>query len=359
MSNLAERLKYLRKQSNLRQADLARKLGFSRTTIANYEQNKRNPTPETLCKIADYFNVSVDYLLGRKNTKNLYMNPHIISLKIDFNGNILDCSKGATIFYGYNKEEILKKNITALTKSSKDKFFSNLNNKITFLDKHIDSSNKNFPVKIINKKSLNKKNYSHLIVIPQNQNKLINNDLINLLSSIIYFIDPYSKYHGKNVANIACAIGKKLKLDTDTLNTLKISAKIHDLGKISIPYKILNKPEKLNESEYLVIKKHPVIGFKLLKNINFKKSVARIVLQHHERLDGSGYPEGLKQNDILFESKIIAVADVLEAMISNRSYRSGLDKKEAFNILLKEAGTKFDKQIVEISQKLNLSCLLV
>ncbi|MFW6015886.1 MAG: HD domain-containing phosphohydrolase [bacterium] len=359
MATLPQRLKDLRKKHNLTQADLAHKLGFSRTTIANYEQNKRTPTPETLCELADFFNVSLDFLMGREKRYSPGKDKYIILFKIDVNsGEILDCSQGASIFYGYDKNEILKGNISQFSTTAKDKFLSRVKSKKIFFDKHIIARNSTLNVEIISKNTPEKEDIFFLIIIPQPTSKIINNDLINILSSIIRFVDPYSKSHGKNVAKIADKIGKKLNCKHETLKTLNIAGKIHDIGKINIPYKILNKPDKLNQSELMIVKRHPVEGYNLLKHIHFQKPVARIVLQHHERLDGSGYPEGLTEKDILLESKIIAIADVLEAMTSSKPYRKKLNINETINYLNKYSGTKFDKDIVNICKNINFTQLL-
>ncbi|PKP55525.1 two-component system response regulator [Candidatus Atribacteria bacterium HGW-Atribacteria-1] len=139
---------------------------------------------------------------------------------------------------------------------------------------------------------------------------------INAIGNIVETRDPYTAGHQKKVSQLATFIAQEMKLPQDKIEGIRISSLVHDIGKISIPAEILSKPTKLNEIEYSLIKDHSQIGYDILKNIDFLWPVAQIVLQHHERLDGSGYPQSLKGNDILLEAKIMGVADVVEAMSS-------------------------------------------
>ncbi len=151
---------------------------------------------------------------------------------------------------------------------------------------------------------------------------------IQAISTTIEMRDPYTAGHQRRVAKLAEAIGRELGMPEARLEGLKLAAEIHDIGKIYVPSEILSKPTKLTELEYTIIKTHPQAGHEILKNIEFPWPIAEIVLQHHERIDGSGYPRGLKNGQILPESRILAVADVVEAMASHRPYRPafGLDR---------------------------------
>jgi putative nucleotidyltransferase with HDIG domain len=181
---------------------------------------------------------------------------------------------------------------------------------------------------------------------PENSNELIYS-LVNNMGSLISYIDPYKKNHGKKVANIAFKIGKELNLPLSKLNILKEAGLIHDIGLLAIPTQILNKPEKINKPEYEVIKEHPIIGYNIVKKTKLDEEIAKIVLQHHERIDGSGYPEGLKKNRILFEAQILAVADVLEAMTSPRAYRTAKSLATALGELSHNKGVKYNLEVVE------------
>ena len=158
--------------------------------------------------------------------------------------------------------------------------------------------------------------------------------------------DPYTAGHEENVARISVAIGKELGLKAHTIEGLELGAIIHDIGKIQVPTDILTKPTALSEHEYAIIKEHPEAGADLLKNIKFNWPIEAMVRQHHERLDGSGYPDGLKDEDIIIEAKIIAVADTLDSMASHRPYRPAVGLKAAMKELQAHAGTLYDKEVV-------------
>jgi HD-GYP domain-containing protein (c-di-GMP phosphodiesterase class II) len=128
---------------------------------------------------------------------------------------------------------------------------------------------------------------------------------------------------------------------------LHLAASIHDLGKISIPIELLIKPRKLTAIEFAMIKEHPVTGFNIIKNVKFPWPIAKIIQQHHERIDGSGYPFGLKGNEILLESKILAVADAVEAMASHRPYRAALGLESALAEITRQRGIAYDADVVD------------
>lgn len=151
---------------------------------------------------------------------------------------------------------------------------------------------------------------------------------VQAISTTIEMRDPYTAGHQRRVAKLAGAIGRELGFSESRVEGLILAAEIHDIGKIYVPSEILSKPTKLTELEYTIIKTHPQAGYEILKNIEFPWPIAQIVLQHHERINGSGYPEGLKNDQILPEARILAVADVVEAMSSHRPYRPafGIDR---------------------------------
>jgi putative nucleotidyltransferase with HDIG domain len=146
---------------------------------------------------------------------------------------------------------------------------------------------------------------------------------------------------------LSCAIAQKLKLDQDKIEGVRIAGLLHDIGKIHVPAEILSKPGRLNEFEFNIVKTHAQAGYDILKTIKFPWPVALIVLQHHERIDGSGYLSGLKGDDLLIESKIIAIADVIEAMVSHRPYRPALGLDKALEELSVNKGIKYDSAIVD------------
>jgi len=168
---------------------------------------------------------------------------------------------------------------------------------------------------------------------------------INTISKIIEARDPYTSGHQMNVSKLATAIAKEIKFSSDRIEGIRIASLVHDIGKISLPAEILSKPSKLNEMEFSLIKNHPKTGYDILKTIDFPWPVARIVLQHHERLDGSGYPQGLKGDKILMEAKIIGTADVVEAMSSHRPYRPALGIDKALEEISQNRGILYDPEV--------------
>ena len=175
---------------------------------------------------------------------------------------------------------------------------------------------------------------------------------INTISKIIETRDPYTAGHQNRVSQLAVAIAQEMKLPEDKIEGIRIATLVHDIGKINIPAEILSKPSKLNEMELSLIKNHPKAGYDILKTIDFPWPVARIVLQHHERLDGSGYPQGLKGKKILLEAKIMGVADVVEAMSSHRPYRPSLGTDKALEEISQNRGIFYDPEVVDVCLKL-------
>jgi PAS domain S-box-containing protein len=160
--------------------------------------------------------------------------------------------------------------------------------------------------------------------------------------------DPYTTGHQSRVADIAYAIGREMGWSEERLQGLCVAAQVHDIGKISIPAEILTKPGKLSPAEREMIKGHSETGYTILKDIPFAWPVAEIVRQHHEKMDGSGYPLGLKADEILPEAKVLAVADIVEAMASYRPYRPGISLDIVLEHIEKEAGSLLDSEVVGI-----------
>lgn len=170
---------------------------------------------------------------------------------------------------------------------------------------------------------------------------------IELIASVSELRDPYTAGHQKRVAELAKFMAMKMRLSPESVDAVEMASLIHDVGKIKVPAEILSKPGPLDEVEYLLVKTHPQAGYNLLKDIDFPWPVAEIVLQHHERLDGSGYPQGLKGKEILQEARIIAVADVVEAMASGRPYRKALGIEAALKEIKRGRSTLYDEEAVD------------
>jgi len=159
--------------------------------------------------------------------------------------------------------------------------------------------------------------------------------------------DPYTAGHQHRVAQYACDISRNMGLSDDQMESIRIAGLLHDIGKIRTPVSLLNRPGKLLKAEWELIKTHPVVGFKILKQIPFPWPIAEIVYQHHERVDGSGYPRGLDKDNIRLEAKILAVADVMEAISSHRPYRPALPIESAYNEIKNQRGKLFDGNVVD------------
>ena len=179
---------------------------------------------------------------------------------------------------------------------------------------------------------------------------------IMTIVKILELRDPYTAGHGKRVSEIATQIAENLGMASNKIETIRVAGLLHDIGKIFVPSEILSKPTLLNTSEYNLVKAHPSAGYEILRTIKHFEKVAEITLVHHERLDGSGYPKSLKGNEIPLEARIIAVADVYEAMTSHRPYRPAHTKEEAVAELINNKGILYDPAVVEAFlslQKLN------
>jgi putative two-component system response regulator len=178
------------------------------------------------------------------------------------------------------------------------------------------------------------------------------NASIRSMAHMLEIRDPYTAGHQQRVAELACAIAEKLGLSPATIDGIRIAGILHDVGKIRIPLSILSRSGKLLDAEHEMLKIHPQVSYDILKDIPFPLPVAQIVLQHHERLDGSGYPQGLKGDDIMKEARILAVADVTEANSSFRPYRPARGINAALQKLSEQKGRRYDADAVEACLKL-------
>jgi PAS domain S-box-containing protein/putative nucleotidyltransferase with HDIG domain len=176
--------------------------------------------------------------------------------------------------------------------------------------------------------------------------------VVHAMAIVVEARDPYTAGHQRRVAALACAIGKEMGLPIDKIEGIRVACLLHDVGKITIPIEILSKPGRLTETEFSFIKKHPQVGFDILKGIEFPWEVAEIVHQHHERIDGSGYPLGLIRERILLEARILGVADVVEAMSSHRPYRPARGIDKALAEILQNRGVIYEPDVVNSCIKL-------
>ena len=198
-----------------------------------------------------------------------------------------------------------------------------------------------------------KKSIASLIDITENKKaekrlKKTMDAAVDTMSRIIEAKDPYTSGHQKNVSQLATFIAREMKLPQDKIEGVRIASLIHDIGKIGLPTEILSRPTKLTDIEFTLIKGHPQIGYDILKSIDFSYPIAQIVLQHHERLNCSGYPNNLRGDEIMLEAKIIGVADVVDAMSSFRPYRPALGIEKALEEITQNKGILYDPEVVDI-----------
>ena len=200
-------------------------------------------------------------------------------------------------------------------------------------------------------------------ITEQQQSKIdLQNSLIKLQETIKGTIetialigearDPYTSGHQKRVSDLAASIAIYMHLSKYQVEGIRMAGLIHDLGKIQVPAEILSKPGKISNLEFDLIKIHPQVGYDLLKDIKFPWPIAQMILQHHEKMDGSGYPQGLAGDEIMLEARILAVSDIVEAMSSHRPYRPALGTEKALAQIKQDAGGLLDVDVVDACLKL-------
>ncbi len=177
-------------------------------------------------------------------------------------------------------------------------------------------------------------------------------DVVNAMSMTVEERDPYTAGHQRRTAALATALARELRLPYQDIEGIRMAGLIHDIGKISIPAEILSKPGRLNQAEMLLIRRHPAVAYDILRQIDFPWPVDRIVYQHHERLDGSGYPLGISGSAILLQSRILSVADVVETIESHRPYRPGLGREKALREITTHRGVLYDPTVVDACLRL-------
>ena len=179
------------------------------------------------------------------------------------------------------------------------------------------------------------------------------NGTVEAIAALYEKRDPYTAGHQRRVAQLACAIARKMGLPDEQIYGIRIIGVVHDIGKIAVPGDILSKPGRLSTEELSIIKTHPQVAYDVLKNLEFPWPVAETVLQHHERLDGSGYPSGISGEAIILEARILCVADVVESMVSHRPYRPALGAERALREIVRNKGILYDPAVADACSKLS------
>jgi HD-GYP domain-containing protein (c-di-GMP phosphodiesterase class II) len=179
------------------------------------------------------------------------------------------------------------------------------------------------------------------------------NGTVEAIAALYEKRDPYTAGHQRRVAQLACAIARKMGLPDEQIYGIRIIGVVHDIGKIAVPGDILSKPGRLSIEELSIIKTHPQVAYDVLKNLEFPWPVAETILQHHERLDGSGYPNGISGEAIILEARILCVADVVESMVSHRPYRPALGMERALREIVRNKGVLYDPTVADACSKLS------
>ncbi|HCL90544.1 MAG TPA: hypothetical protein DHW70_04410 [Candidatus Atribacteria bacterium] len=174
----------------------------------------------------------------------------------------------------------------------------------------------------------------------------------NIITKVVETRDPYSIGHQQRVSKLATAIAQEMKLTQEKIEGTKIASLVHDIGKVNLPTEIISKPDKLIEVEFNLVKNYPRVGYDILRKVDFPWPIEEIVLQHQEKMDGSGYPRGLKGDEIYIEARILGVANVVEAMTSYKSYRPALSIDEALTEIAENKNILFDPKVVDTCIKL-------
>jgi len=305
--------------------------------------------------------------------RKLFEDTAVVKLIIDLDtGNIIDANEAAAVFYGWSREQLKQmkiQEINTLSPEEVKKVMEKARTKkkihLEFRHRRADGSVRDVDVFSSNVE-VKGKNLLHVIVHDITDHNRAEEKLkdtleslrravgvtIQVMVSAVETRDPYTAGHQLRSANLACAIATEMGLPQDKILGLRMAGSIHDIGKLSIPAEILSKPTKLSEIEFSLIKEHARKGCEILKNVESPWPLAQIVSQHHERMDGSGYPRKLKGDEILLEARIMAVADVVEAMASHRPYRQALGIDAALEEIEKNRGTLYDEAVVDTCLKL-------
>lgn len=282
---------------------------------------------------------------------------------VDFSdGNVVHCNPSAEKCLGLNRKEILNQLISHFIASGQEDDWESVISKIetspfyTGEFEMVTHTGKQIPVEIAFRiVPLDNQRYVSAIArditerkqhIEQLQATITNT--IQLVALTVEKRDPYTAGHQKRVAQLCEAIARKMELSNHEVEGIYLGGLIHDVGKVGIPSSILSKPGKLYKEEFELIKLHPQLGYDIVKDIQFPWPIHEMILQHHERLDGSGYPNRLQSDEIILEAKIMGVADVVEAVSSYRPYRPALGIEKALTIIQEEKGTHFEPKIVDV-----------
>lgn len=308
-------------------------------------------------------NRTKELYMSRENYMSIFNSTTSGVLPVSSEGVILDCNDTVSELLYKDKVSIIGKKFNNLFKQvnvhwlNKD-IFNNLR-KTTIIYEVISENKRISYVSLIIKLFKYNDDLTYLFILDDitniikayNQLQKITFNILKLLTQTIEAKDKYTKGHSIRVAALSVQFAKELNLSDEEVYRIKLGSLLHDIGKIGIPESILNKKGKLTESEYKEIKKHPSIGVNILKNIDYFTDIIPIVKGHHEKLDGTGYPGALSDKSISIEERIVAIADIWDALTSNRSYRDPISTEEALRILDSMKLSELDKDLVDFFSK--------
>jgi len=286
----------------------------------------------------------------------------------DLDGKCIYANEPACQFYGYDEEEMVRINLYELSIPEQvESIKANVKDligkgRLTYESAHICKNKTTTPVEV-NSRIIDSGGRQLIVsaVRDISEEKRTEEELrqtslrlqraiegaINAVALTTEIRDPYTAGHQHRVAKLACSIGRELGLSNEQIEGVRVAGTLHDIGKIYVPAEILSRPGRLRQNEINLVKDHAQVGYDLLSTIEFPWPVAQIVLQHHERMNGSGYPLGLSGENILIEAKIMSVADVVEAMASHRPYRPALSIEEALLEILQQRGVLYSPEAVD------------
>jgi len=305
--------------------------------------------------------------------RNLFQHHAAVKLIIDPDtGKIMDANEAAVNYYGWPHEKIIRMKIQDINAAREEDVKEamekvRVHKKIRFEFSHRKADGSVRDVEVFSSSiRAQGKDILHSIVHDITDRKQAEEKIQQTLESLKHAVgttiqvmvsavemrDPYTAGHQIRVANLSCAIAEEMGLARDKIEGIRMSGSIHDIGKLSVPAELLSKPTRLTETEFSLIKEHAHIGYQMLKDVESPWPLAQIVYQHHERMNGSGYPRNLKGEEILLEARIMAVADVVEAMASHRPYRPGLGIEAALAEIEKNKIIFYDDVVADACLKL-------
>lgn len=295
---------------------------------------------------------------------------------IDFEGNFIDANDAALNLFGYQREDLSRLNITSLMDDDQLRLALKVMGEILetgvqeelvelrmkhksgaaiFIETQgstVISEGKSVAIQAIARDVTERKRADQKLRETLDSLKKAVGTTIQVLVSALESRDPYTAGHQFRVAHLACAIAEEMGLDQEKIDGIRLAGSIHDIGKLSIPAEILTKPTRLTDLEFSLIKEHPQSGYDMLKHVESPWPLSQVIYQHHERIDGTGYPNQLKGDEIMIEARIMAVADVVEAMASHRPYRASLGIEPALDEIKKNKGILYDDAAASACLKL-------